>query len=295
MQEFDVKQFQSSVDVVLCVGEKCEYEVTKCAMDSYKKYPYYKDHWEENVASKNLDYELKLKNSKDIPGDTLTADILTSIKGPVNSIMCATGNPRFDGTGSCIKNFFVKGFNEGIEDVIPAIKAFSIVYYWYGNMIPVIQNPFLGGKGKSDDVFQKLKLIKDYFFNIEEYKEKIEVAKKRWKDNNKSFRSVHYSYSWPFWISKKADEKKKAEENWKNFISGNFLQDFVNEEGCLKEHGKEYARDWFVKNTKYIIQRSYRINYSKQKFGKEDEDKIKKIFEFVFNEAGLEEYDLELI
>ena len=157
-----VNEFINKVDITDSDNVTCEFEVRKKAMDFYKKYPFYKeDDWEiiqfQNSVNHYNDLK-KDKNSDEIEaykeksesgykgahllvnkskGTALTADILTSITVPYKKI--TNVEPSLKG-GKEIKDGILKGDLEIPHDLEHYFKAFATVYYWCGNMMPVVES-----------------------------------------------------------------------------------------------------------------------------------------------------------
>ena len=170
------------------------------------------------------------------------------------------------------------------NDLLPYVKAFAYVYYWIGNMMPVVSNPTSGVRNV-DNWNTKLNIILS-LFNGEELS-----GKTPWKAK------------WSGWISTEWKDKGKV---FCSFCEENYLQDLysMNEkndpvvkdivEGCnsiviaLEE---EIIKKWFDNNTKIIIQRSYRIkNEFKEDWNapdkKDDKENVKCIIKDVYKKAG---------
>ena len=292
-----VENFINVVDIGR-INVSCEIEVCKEAMDFYKKYPCYEcDKWEivkfqNSVNAYNSYDETKRKNYKDKEYVTgykgahllvnkqdnavLTADILTEIKSPVNKII---------NNDVCILDKGVKGpeiidlinnKGENIFDseIAPYVYAFAFVYYWIGNMLPVPKNPMrLNDRGT--------------------WRNKILFL------NGSRPSETELKNSWGEW---------DLPENWESDF---FLQDMFNN-GKVKpfykglEDEKEYyfskrsgykQSEWFLNNTKLIIQRSYRIYTKFQGNWASENEKHKKcvqrIFNKVFSEAGFSDEELQ--
>ena len=172
-----VNEFINKVDITDSDNVTCEFEVRKKAMDFYKKYPFYEeDDWKIIKFQNSVDKYNKLKNNKDIEaykeksksgykgahllvnkskGIALTADILTSITVPYKKI--TNVEPSLKG-GKEIKDGILKGDLEIPHDLEPYFKAFAIVYYWCGNMMPVVES-FPPGSDGADNWLWKMKTI----------------------------------------------------------------------------------------------------------------------------------------
>ena len=172
-----VTDFINKVDITDSDNVNCEFEVRKKAMDFYKKYPFYEeDDWEIIKFQNSVNEYNKLKNNKEIEtykeksksgykgahllvnkskGIALTADILTSITVPYKKI--TNVEPSLKG-GKEIKDGILKGDLEIPHDLKPYFKAFAIVYYWCGNMMPVVES-FPPGSHGADNWLWKMNII----------------------------------------------------------------------------------------------------------------------------------------
>ena len=302
-----------------CRDDICEYEVTKKAMTIYKmKYDCYKTSEVKEIGT-TLSYYLRNKE-QDYPkrncrgacilinkSGALTADTLTSIKSPINTLVETKYGKE---TGEDIQSYILQNRctykKEYTQDVTNAVKAFAYVYRWCGNMMPVICNYSMGSPDKviGDNWKNKINLILNITINKSQdcYEDEVKnynvfLAGKGsgyWKQNK----------LWPGWL-------KETEYDY--FIAQNYLEDFIDRNGtqiCTKDICKkadiENFRDiyqdaknvkkWFLVNTKLIIQRSYRIQYQFSKDWKDsekDEENAKSIMRYVFKQAGFNEKEIE--
>lgn len=177
-----VTDFINKVDIKDSDNVNCEFEVRKKAMDFYKKYPFYEeDDWEiikfqnsvnqynnlmdaqkyneieaykEKSESEYKGAHLLVNKSK---GIALTGDILTSITVPYKKI--TNVEPGLKG-GKEIKDGILKGDLEIPHGLEPYFKAFAIVYYWCGNMMPTVGN-FIPGPHGGDNWLLKMDTIID--------------------------------------------------------------------------------------------------------------------------------------
>ena len=295
--------------------DDCEYEVTKKAMESYVKYSCYKN-WEYFLYQNSIAdylrnnpqehrnecgnecrkmkkymgaYLLKNKDGSKI----LTADILTSKNVPLKL---------------CQENLSASQW----EECKPYYKAFEMVNYWCGNMMPVICS-FSPGSGKFSSLDNwKVKL--NLLLSISEKNQIDEQEMKMYSDfmngNGKCYKQKKL---WPGWLS------THWKNNIKNFISENFLCDYVqsdNEQNkqqtiCFVEGVYDFdfakiltandlsvIKGWFLNNAKLIIQRSYRIIYDvNNDFNAEQIRFITTVFEVIFAIARIpkDERDLKII
>lgn len=175
-----VNEFINKVDITDSDNVNCEFEVRKKAMNFYKKYPFYEeDDWEiikfqnsinqyntlmdaqkyneieaykEKSESKYKGAHLLVNKSK---GIALTGDILTSIRLPCERIAkvetCLRG-------GKEIKDGILNDALEIPPGLEPYFKAFAIVYYWCGNMMPVVES-FPPGSHGADNWLWKMNII----------------------------------------------------------------------------------------------------------------------------------------
>lgn len=295
---FNIKEFIDSVDVKKNEEDgDCEYEVSGHAKFLYRKYPAYMGCDENKPIEKN--------------GIELTADILTSIKAPINEILRRQKKNTLGRRvkGSEIKQVLLSGgivtgssdieriLGEIPEELLIHIKMFAYVYYWCGNMMPVISN-WCPGRWGSDTWKAKINKIIECFdcqsvAEINKSKAKIESSKKR----------VGQKGFWLGWI-KLVYESSEIEV----FVNDNFLQDMVFKcdertmtKGMLKDDSnlvrfsaiekgeKEIAdvQDWFDNATDLIIRRSYRIVYEiKEEFSLEDNKNIEMIKRHIQEDIG---------
>ena len=175
-----VTDFINKVDIKDSDNVNCEFEVRKKAMDFYKKYPFYEeDDWEiikfqnsinqyntlmdaqkyneieaykEKSESEYKGAHLLVNKSK---GIALTGDILTSITVPYKKI--TNVEPGLKG-GKEIKDGILKGDLEIPHGLEAYFKAFAIVYYWCGNMMPVVES-FPPGSHGADNWLWKMNII----------------------------------------------------------------------------------------------------------------------------------------
>ena len=292
--------------------DDCEYEVTKQAMMLYLKYPCYTN-WEQFLYGITLGNFIRidrlnkheyrgdkdyvgaylLKNEKD--DKVLTADIITSIKSPINQIL--PKEAKLDDYGEEIRKAIIdpKDSNNNLiskidRKILPYIIAFAEVYYWCGNMMPIIAN----WNGKGDVWYNKI----DHMINNDcedetEYNNYMISGKKH------SLKKLYKS-----WITK----------NYKNdiekFVNENFLTDFCEKQSEkivvrsftklseFKQDDPDKVKKWFLNNTKLIIQRSYRIYYQfsgdwNDPVENEHKENLQEIMRYVFEEAGFSKKEVE--
>lgn len=305
----DLSSFISEVDIRKNIGDTCEYEVSKMAMDIYKKhYQPFKNYKEPTPFEDSIESYFRLKTAgKDTKGnnpnyrgayllesnenegalDVLTADLLTSIKEPINALVIHPYSKLKKGEE--IKEDILNGdIKANLQDacLLPYLKAFAKVYYWCGNMMPMICNP----KGKNDTWEKKMFHIL-YLKKIDEkyYKDFVEgqITGSRLSTNKLL----------PTWGA-------HFEREW--FIKNNYLNDFFEKDTddnwviksispiCniikMKEEGNKVTEfeKWFINNTKLIIQRSYRIkNGYTGDWDEESFEQVKGTIKEVLKDAGM--------
>ncbi len=289
LNKFDLDDFITEVNVQRDDKEKCEMEVTNKAMKFYKEYPCYDDKWE--IRNGHLCYRFE-----DMSCLLLTADIITSISKPFNKSLIQTDNPMVSGRGTDIQNFILTPLNDSYMDLLPYYKAFAKVYYWIGNMYPVIWN-YRPGQGDNDNWVAKLNMINECF-DSQEFRKGINNLKGELIETLKNGRKSNQSRLYKLWIIWMKDELGIS--CFKDFIDNYMLNDMVtinnSNEIKVKEITKisdckniEDIRKFWINNTKIIIQRSYRI-YKKMKgdnaegdFTNDDKNNIISIFKTIFN------------
>lgn len=244
-------------------------------MRVYLQYPLYKE-W--NIGRHEYKTgEWKLESKDEI----LTADIITTIgqavrkisKEPipdklgkkkikgVHIVKAITDNPNYiicNGAGQG-KRYQLK-LCEEIE--IAEVKAFALVVYWIGNMMPVPKNPSTGRGGEKDTWNYKMKYLLDILYDNE-----------------------NTNHQWDDWRSQWSDKTgNKAEE----FIKGNYLQDMFIYDGKEYKVKNDENENWYINNTKLIIQRSYRIVYGYDgEWNEESFKPVNIIMRDVFKIAGI--------
>lgn len=299
---------ESSIDfndfiVTKSEKEKCEFEVTSKAMDYYKKYPCYDKNskWKPIVfqnsinvyyssnKEKRKEYENKYASGykgahllvNEELGIALTSDILTSITYPIISLMFE--GKKLNGEGLCdfINGIDICKYTNDMKDLYPYMKAFAQVYYWCGNMMPVPSNPNRGMHG------------------VDHWRYKIEHIKNCFDVNYDGSKLNYWKKDWYEWIEKLKIQQKEIND----FINDYFLEDcFVNEtdlknmnetNSLLSSSNPKQKKDWLINNTKFIIQRSYRIINKhhgkwneKREDGKTDGEFVKEVFREVFVEKA---------
>ena len=301
-----VNEFINKVDITDSDNVNCEFEVRKKAMDFYKKYPYYEeDDWEIIKFQNSVNKYNKLKNDKEIEaykeksksgykgahllvnkskGVALTADILTSIRLPCERIAkvetCLRG-------GKEIKDGILKDDIEIPHDLEPYFKAFAIVYYWCGNMMPVVES-FPPGSDGADNWLWKMKTIIDCHTPGSHQNWRNWIKENWGEDLNKFITDFYFEDCF---------EKNTLNINYivresdQNFNTANCIPNIfsLNNENMknLQKNNNKLAKEFLINHVKVIIQRSYRIeNKFHGDWKKEEEDEVKEIFKEIFAQAG---------
>lgn len=293
-----VNEFINKVDITDSDNVNCEFEVRKKAMDFYKKYPFYEeDDWKIIKFQNSVDKYNKLKNNKDIEaykeksksgykgahllvnkskGIALTADILTSITVPYKKI--TNVEPSLKG-GKEIKDGILKGDLEIPHDLEPYFKAFAIVYYWCGNMMPVVES-FIPGSDGADNWLWKMNII----INCHKggpHQNWRDWIKENWGEDLNKFITDYYfedCFDKDSLIIKNIVPSLK--EDYVFSLSDRYLD-------RLQKNNKKLAKEFLINRVKVIIQRSYRIeNKFHGDWKKKEEDEVKEIFKEIFAQAG---------
>lgn len=293
-----VTDFINKVDITDSDNVNCEFEVRKKAMDFYKKYPYYEeDDWEIIKFQNSVNQYNKLKNDKEIEaykekseskykgahllvnkskGIALTADILTSITVPYKRI--ANVETSLKG-GKEIKNGILKDDLEIPHGLEPYFKAFAIVYYWCGNMMPVVES-FPPGSHGADNWLWKMNII----INCHKggsHQNWRDWIKENWGEDLNKFITDYYF----------EDCFDKDSLTIKNIVPS-LKKDYVVSLSCyylhlLQENEHKLAKEFLINHVKVIIQRSYRIeNEFHGDWKKKEVDEVKEIFKEIFAQAG---------
>ena len=296
-----VTDFINKVDIKDSDNVNCEFEVRKKAMDFYKKYPFYEeDDWEiikfqnsvnqynnlmdaqkyneieaykEKSESKYKGAHLLVNKSK---GIALTADILTSITVPYKKI--TNVEPNLKG-GKEIKGGILKDDLEIPHGLEPYFKAFAIVYYWCGNMMPTVGN-FRPGRYGGDNWLLKMDTIIDCH-KAGSHQNWRDWIKESWGgDLNKFITDFYFE-----------DCFDKYSLTIKNIVSSpNGVNTYSLKKSnldILQANEHKLAKEFLINHVKVIIQRSYRIeNEFHGDWKKEEEDEVKEIFKKIFAQAG---------
>lgn len=296
-----VTDFINKVNITDSDNVNCEFEVRKKAMDFYKKYPYYeKDDWEiikfqnsvnqyntlmdaqkyneieaykEKSESKYKGAHLLVNKSK---GIALTGDILTSITVPYKKI--TNVEPSLKG-GKEIKGGILKDYLEIPHGLGPYFKAFALVYYWCGNMMPTVGN-FRPGRYGGDNWLLKMDTIMDCH-KAGSHQNWRDWIKESWGgDLNKFITDFYFE-----------DCFDKYSLTIKNIVSSpngvNIYSLKKSNLDILQANEHKLAKEFLINHVKVIIQRSYRIeNEFHGDWKKEEEDEVKEIFKEIFAQAG---------
>ena len=293
-----VTDFINKVDITDSDNVNCEFEVRKKAMDFYKKYPFYEeDDWEIIKFQNSVNEYNKLKNNKEIEtykeksksgykgahllvnkskGIALTADILTSITVPYKKI--TNVEPSLKG-GKEIKDGILKGDLEIPHDLKPYFKAFAIVYYWCGNMMPVVES-FPPGSDGADNWLWKMNII-------------INCHKggphQNWRDWIKeSWGEALNKFITDYYFEDCFDKDSLIIKNIISYPNGDKIYSLKKSNlDILQANEHKLAKEFLINHVKVIIQRSYRIeNEFHGDWKKEEEDEVKEIFKEIFAQAG---------
>ena len=301
-----VNEFINKVDITDSDNVNCEFEVRKKAMDFYKKYPYYEeDDWEIIKFQNSVNKYNKLKNDKEIEaykeksksgykgahllvnkskGVALTADIFTSIRLPCERIAkvetCLRG-------GKEIKDGILKDDIEIPHDLEPYFKAFAIVYYWCGNMMPVVES-FPPGSDGADNWLWKMKTIIDCHTPGSHQNWRNWIKENWGEDLNKFITDFYFEDCFE---KNTLNIKYIVRESDPNFNTANCIPNIfsLNNENMknLQKNNNKLAKEFLINHVKVIIQRSYRIeNKFHGDWKKEEEDEVKEIFKEIFAQAG---------
>ena len=296
-----VNEFINKVDIKDSDNINCEFEVRKKAMDFYKKYPFYEeDDWEiikfQNSvnqyntlmdAQKYNEIEAYKEKSKSgykgahlfvnkSKGIALTGDILTSITVPYKKI--TNVEPSLKG-GKEIKDWILEDDLEIPHDLEPYFKAFAIVYYWCGNMMPVVES-FPPGSHGADNWLWKMNIIINCHKG-DPHQNWRDWIKESWGEDLNKFITDYYF----------EDCFDKDSLFIKNIISypngGNIYSLKKRNLDILQENEHKLAKEFLINHVKVIIQRSYRIeNKFHGDWKKKEKDEVKEIFKEIFAQAG---------
>ncbi|MFT4444496.1 hypothetical protein [Parvimonas sp. G1967] len=282
-------------------------------MEIYKNYPLYVG-WEVFQFEYSIfKYYNKFKNGKSKGAylltndkEALTADILTSIRRPFNHIL---KNKKLDinikdlddlNSGSKISKYLqeldINNYKEAAQ-LLSYLKAFAIVYYWCGNMMPIVCN----WNGNGDECVHKISVMLEAFDENKYYSDFL---------NGEINGRVYPKKLYRSWISQKFkdnEKNNKVEKVKKEFFCGNYLNDYFNDEWKIrdnichfnykKDFEEKVAVNWLIINTKLIVQRSYRILFDfKENWDKSptDEKNVVSLIEYIYKQAGVKEEQISL-
>lgn len=300
-----VADFMNKVDITDSDNVNCEFEVRKKAMDFYKKYPFYEeDDWEIIKFQNSVDKYNKLKNDKEIEaykeksksgykgahllvnkskGIALTADILTSITVPYKKI--TNVEPSLKG-GKEIKDGILKGDLEIPHDLEHYFKAFAIVYYWCGNMMPVVES-FPPGSDGADNWLWKMKTIIECHTPGTHQNWRNWIKENWGEDLNKFITDFYFEDC----FGKDSLTIKNIVPSLKEYYVFSLSDRYLDR---LQKNNNKLAKEFLINHVKVIIQRSYRIeNEFHGDWKKEEEEEVKEIFKEIFAQAGFNDKQID--
>ncbi|WP_240660485.1 hypothetical protein [Streptococcus oralis] len=296
-----VNEFINKVDITDSDNVNCEFEVRKKAMDFYKKYPFYEeDDWEiikfQNSvnqyntlmdAQKYNEIEAYKEKSKSgykgahllvnkSKGIALTGDILTSITVPYKKI--TNVEPSLKG-GKEIKDWILEDDLEIPHDLEPYFKAFAIVYYWCGNMMPTVGN-FRPGRYGGDNWLLKMDTIINCL-KAGPHQNWRDWIKENWGEDLNKFIT-------DFFFEDCFDKDSLTIKNIISYPNGDNIYSLKKSNlDILQANEHKLAKEFLINHAKVIIQRSYRIeNKFHGDWKKKEKDEVKEIFKEIFAQAG---------
>ena len=296
-----VNEFINKVDITDSDNVNCEFEVRKKAMDFYKKYPFYEeDDWEiikfqnsvnqyNNLMDDQKYNEIEAYKEKSksgykgahllvnkSKGIALTGDILTSITVPYKKI--TNVEPSLKG-GKEIKDWILKDDLEIPHDLEPYFKAFAIVYYWCGNMMPTVGN-FRPGRYGGDNWLLKMDTIINCL-KAGPHQNWRDWIKENWGEDLNKFIT-------DFFFEDCFDKDSLTIKNIISYPNGDNIYSLKKSNlDILQANEHKLAKEFLINHAKVIIQRSYRIeNEFHGDWKKEEEDEVKEIFKEIFAQAG---------
>ena len=296
-----VNEFINKVDIKDSDNVNCEFEVRKKAMDFYKKYPFYEeDDWgiikfQNSVNQYNNLMDAQKYNEIEVykeksesgykgahllvnksKGIALTGDILTSITVPYKKI--TNVEPSLKG-GKEIKDWILKDDLEIPHDLEPYFKAFAIVYYWCGNMMPTVGN-FRPGRYGGDNWLLKMDTIMDCL-KAGPHQNWRDWIKENWGEDLNKFIT-------DFFFEDCFDKDSLIIKNIISYPNGDNIYSLKKSNlDILQANEHKLAKEFLINYAKVIIQRSYRIeNEFHGDWKKEEEDEVKEIFKDIFSRAG---------
>ncbi len=250
-----IQSFINIVDITRQDTILCNHELMRQAVDIYLTYPCY-------LASEGWSaFDDSAKRGSGAFGickqdEFLTADLMTSVKAPVNAILEIVGQPQFayGVRGESIIRMLRDG-RKVHPELDTYLQAFARVYDWTGNMMPVRTNALWG---RVDD----------------NWKAKLSFIRKCFSGEDTGQEKYSWQYKWREWLLGQWIDKDK--KDFRDFVSENYWQDAVEDGTCgkikdlweknphgyiAKDFNLEEIKMWLIANTKLIIQRSYRICY----------------------------------
>lgn len=296
-----VNEFINKVDIKDSDNVNCEFEVRKKAMDFYKKYPFYEeDDWgiikfQNSVNQYNNLMDAQKYNEIEVykeksesgykgahllvnksKGIALTGDILTSITVPYKKI--TNVEPSLKG-GKEIKDWILKDDLEIPHDLEPYFKAFAIVYYWCGNMMPTVGN-FRPGRYGGDNWLLKMDTIINCL-KAGPHQNWRDWIKENWGEDLNKFIT-------DFFFEDCFDKDSLIIKNIISYPNGDNIYSLKKSNlDILQANEHKLAKEFLINHVKVIIQRSYRIeNEFHGDWKKEEEDEVKEIFKEIFAQAG---------
>ena len=304
-----VTDFINKVDIKDSDNVNCEFEVRKKAMDFYKKYPFYEeDDWEiikfqNSVNQYNTLMDAQKYNEIEVykeksesgykgahllvnksKGIALTGDILTSIRLPCERIAkvetCLRG-------GKEIKDGILEDALEIPHGLEPYFKAFAIVYYWCGNMMPVVES-FPPGSDGADNWLWKMNIIINCHKAGSHQKWRNWINENWGEDLNKFITDFYFEDCFE---KNTLNIKYIVRDSDPNLNTANCIPNIssLNNKNMknLQKNNNKLAKEFLINHVKVIIQRSYRIeNKFHGDWKKEEEEEVKEIFKDIFSRAG---------
>lgn len=303
-----VTDFVNKVDIKDSDNVNCEFEVRKKAMDFYKRYPFYEeDDWEIIKFQNSINQYNTLKDDKKYneieaykeksksgykgahllvnksKGIALTADILTSIRLPCERIAkvetCLRG-------GKEIKDGILKDDIEIPHGLESYFKAFAIVYYWCGNMMPTVGN-FRPGRYGGDNWLLKMNTIINCL-KAGPHQNWRDWIKENWGEDLNKFIT-------DFYFEDCFDKDSLIIKNIISYPNGDNIYSLKKRNlDILQENEHKLAKEFLINHVKVIIQRSYRIeNEFHGDWKKKEENEIKEIFKEIFAQAEFNDKQID--
>lgn len=209
-------------------------------------------------------------------GIALTGDILTSITVPYKKI--TNVEPSLKG-GKEIKDWILEDDLEIPHDLEPYFKAFAIVYYWCGNMMPTVGN-FRPGRYGGDNWLLKMDTIINCL-KAGPHQNWRDWIKENWGEDLNKFIT-------DFFFEDCFDKDSLTIKNIISYPNGDNIYSLKKSNlDILQANEHKLAKEFLINHAKVIIQRSYRIeNEFHGDWKKEEEDEVKEIFKDIFSRAG---------